>query len=87
MGGDDDSDFNPEAFVGALIEAFKTYAVEDAANYGKLRAVKQSLASIMEDRMPDEVLAGIYFRDIVIVRGLDPVDGSFESVLENLPNA
>jgi hypothetical protein len=50
--------------------------------------MKQALTAVLEDHMPEEALAGIYFRDILLVRELDPLDeGIFEATLENLPTA
>lgn len=50
--------------------------------------MKQALTAVLEDRISEEALAGIYFRDILLVRELDPLDeGIFEATLENLPTA
>lgn len=50
--------------------------------------MKQALTAVLDDRISEEALAGVYFRDIFVLRGLDPLDeGIFEATLENLPTA
>ncbi len=52
--GAEPSEFSVDAYNAALTEALKAYAPVDAQQYGKLLALKNSLASFTEEGNHDE---------------------------------